>query len=261
MEVSPSGFYEWLERGPSARSQANAKLLAQIRTFFEASDRTYGSPRIVRDLHAAGERCSRKRVARLMRIAKLQARRRRRRLPADTGVRAEHRLAPNLLDRQFDAQAPNQRWVADFTYLWTAEGWLYVAIVLDLYSRRVVGWSMSESMSAQFVLDALIMALWRRGKPTQLIHHSDQGSQYTSEDFQRLLSAQGIACSMSRRGDCWDNAAMESFFSSLKTERTNRRNYASRDDARADMLDYFERFYNPHRRHSKLGYVSPVDRV
>jgi putative transposase len=259
MEVSPSGFYEWLERGPSARSQANAKLLAQIRTFFEASDRTYGSPRIVRDLHAAGERCSRKRVARLMRIAKLQARRRRRRLPADTGVRAEHRLAPNLLDRQFDAQAPNQRWVADFTYLWTAEGWLYVAIVLDLYSRRVVGWSMSESMSAQFVLDALIMALWRRGKPTQLIHHSDQGSQYTSEDFQRLLSAQGIACSMSRRGDCWDNAAMESFFSSLKTERTSRRRYASRDEARADVFDYIERFYNPRRRHSKLGYVSPVE--
>ena len=258
MEVSPSGFYEWLERGPSARSQANAKLLAQIRTFFEASDRTYGSPRIVRDLHAAGERCSRKRVARLMRIAKLQARRRRRRLPADTGVRAEHRIAPNLLDRQFDAPAPNQRWVADFTYLWTAEGWLYVAIVLDLYSRRVVGRPMSESMSAQFVLDALIMALWRRGKPTQLIHHSDQGSQYTSEDFQRLLSAQGIACSMSRRGDCWDNAAMESFFSSLKTERTSRRRYASRDEARADVFDYIERFYNPRRRHSKLGYVSPV---
>ena len=259
MEVSASGFYEWRERGPSARSQANAKLLAQIRTFFEASDRTYGSPRIVRDLHAAGERCSRKRVARLMRIAKLQARRRRRRLPADTGVRAEHRLAPNLLDRQFDAQAPNQRWVADFTYLWTAEGWLYVAIVLDLYSRRVVGRPMSESMSAQFVLDALIMALWRRGKPTQLIHHSDQGSQYTSEDFQRLLSAQGIACSMSRRGDCWDNAAMESFFSSLKTERTSRRRYASRDEARADVFDYIERFYNPRRRHSKLGYVSPVE--
>jgi len=259
MEVSASGFYEWLERGPSARGLANAKLLAQIRTFFEASDRTYGSPRIVRDLHAAGERCSKKRVERLMRMAKLQARRRRRRLPIDGGVRPEHRLAPNLLDRQFDAQAPNQRWVADFTYLWTAEGWLYVAIVLDLYSRRVVGWSMSESMSAQFVLDALIMALWRRDKPSQLIHHSDQGSQYTSEDFQRLLSAQGIACSMSRRGDCWDNAAMESFFSSLKTERTSRRRYASRDQARADVFDYIERFYNPRRRHSKLGYVSPVE--
>jgi putative transposase len=259
MEVSASGFYEWRERGPSARSQVNAKLLAQIRTFFEASDRTYGSPRIVRDLHAAGEQYSKKRVARLMRIAKLQARRRRQRLPADTGVRPEHRLAPNLLDRQFDAQAPNQRWVADFTYLWTAQGWLFVAVVLDLYSRRVVGWSMSESMSAKFVLDALIMALWRRGKPSQLIHHSDQGIQYTSEDFQRLLSAHGIACSMSRRGDCWDNAAMESFFSSLKTERTSRRRYVSRDEARADVFDYIERFYNPRRRHSKLGYVSPVD--
>ena len=259
MEVSASGFYEWLERGPSARSLANARLLKEIRTYFEASDRTYGSPRIVRDLRAAGERCSENRVARLMRLGKLQARRRRRRWPADDGARPEHLIAPNLLERQFNAHGPNRRWVADFTYLWTAEGWLYVAIVLDLYSRRVVGWSMSETMGAQFVLDALTMALWRRGRPKELVHHSDQGSQYTSEDFQRLLAAQGIACSMSRRGDCWDNAAMESFFSSLKTERTNRRHYATRDEARADVFDYIERFYNPRRRHSTLGYLSPVD--
>jgi putative transposase len=259
MEVSASGFYEWLQRGPSDRSLADAKLLRQIRTYFEASDRTYGSPRIVRDLRAAGERCSENRVARLMRLAKMQARRRRRRWPTDGGVRPEHLIAPNLLDRQFEARQPNQRWVADFTYLWTAEGWLYIAVVLDLYSRRVVGWSMSADMSAQFVLDALMMALWRRGKPKELVHHSDQGSQYTSEDFQRLLAAQGIVCSMSRRGDCWDNAAMESFFSSLKTERTNRRHYAPRDEARADVFDYIERFYNPRRRHSTLGYVSPVD--
>jgi putative transposase len=259
MEVSPSGFYEWLERGPSARSRANVKLLVQIRTYFEASDRTYGAPRILRDLQAAGERCGENRVARLMRGAKLVARRRRRRLPADSGVRHEHGLAPNLLERQFEAAGPNQRWVADFTYLWTAEGWLYVAVVLDLYSRRVVGWSMSAQMSAQFVLDALLMALWRRGKPKELLHHSDQGSQYTSEDFQRLLAAQGIVCSMSRRGDCWDNAAMESFFSSLKTERTSRRRYARRDEARADVFDYIERFYNARRRHSTLGYVSPIE--
>ena len=164
MEVSPSGFYEWLERGPSERSLDNARLLKQIRSSFEASDRTYGSPRIVRDLRASGEHCSENRVARLMRLAKLQARRRRRRLPGDGGVRPEHLIAPNLLGRQFAAGRPNQRWVADFTYLWTAEGWLYVAIVLDLYSRRVVGWSMSADMNAQFVLDALMMALWRRGR-------------------------------------------------------------------------------------------------
>jgi putative transposase len=179
MEVSPSGFYEWLERGPSDRSLANARLLGQIRTFFEASDRTYGSPRIVRDLRAAGERCGENRVARLMRLAKMQARRRRRRWPADGAARPEHLIAPNLLDRQFEARQPNQRWVADLTYLWTAEGWLYIAVVLDLYSRRVVGWSMSADMSAQFVLDALMMALWRRGKPKELVHHSDQGSHST----------------------------------------------------------------------------------
>jgi putative transposase len=174
-------------------------------------------------------------------------------------VPGEYAIAHNLLERQFAASAPNKHWVADFTYLWTAEGWLFIAVVLDLYSRRVVGWSMSSSMTAQLVADALTMALWRRGTPKELLHHSDQGSQYTSEQFQRLLSSQGIKCSMSRRGDCWDNAAMESFFSSLKTERTSRRNYASRDEARADVFDYIERFYNQQRRHSTLGYVSPAE--
>ena len=147
--------------------------------------------------------------------------------------------------------------MADFTYLWTAEGWLYVAAVLDLFSRKVVGWSMNAQMTAQLVIDALMMAIWRRGKPIELLHHSDQGSQYTSEDFQRLLADQGIICSMSRKGDCWDNAAMESFFSTMKTERTARRTYVTRDEARADVFDYIERFYNPRRRHSTLGQVSP----
>ena len=147
--------------------------------------------------------------------------------------------------------------MADFTYVWTAEGWLFVAAVLDLYSRKVVGWSMSAQMTAQLVIDALMMAIWRRGKPIELLHHSDQGSQYTSEDFQRLLANQGILCSMSRKGDCWDNAAMESFFSTMKTERTARRSYVTRDEVRADVFDYIERFYNPRRRHSTLGQVSP----
>ena len=156
------------------------------------------------------------------------------------------------------ASAPNQKWVSDFTYIWTAEGWLYVAVVLDLYSRRVVGWSMQSSMTTQLVADALMMAVWRRGKPDQLLHHSDQGSQYTSDHFQRLLAEQGIICSMSRAGEVWDNSAMESFFSTMKTERVNRKVYRTRSEARSDVFDYIESFYNPKRRHSTLGYVSPV---
>ena len=153
----------------------------------------------------------------------------------------------------------NQKWVADFTYLWTAEGWLYAAVVLDLYSRRTVGWSIQASMTSRLVPDALMMAVLRRGKPVALLHHSDQGSQYTSEHFQELLKEQGITCSMSRAGEVWDNSAMESFFSSLKTERTARKVYRTREQARADVFDYIERFYNPTRRHSTLGYVSPIE--
>lgn len=193
-----------------------------------------------------------------MRIQALRARPRRRRLPLDTGERPTGAIAPNVLDRQFEAPAPNQKWVADFTYIWTAEGWLYVAAVIDLFSRRVVGWSMQPEMTAQLVTDALMMALWRRGRPHELLHHSDQGSQYTSDQFQRLMAAQGVVCSMSRSGNCWDNAAMESFFSSLKTERTARKTYRTRDEAKADVFDYIERFYNPKRRHSTIGYLSPV---
>jgi putative transposase len=189
--------------------------------------------------------------------AGLRARGRRRRLPYDSGARAQ--LAPNLLDRQFEAASPNERWVADFTYIWTSEGWLYVAVVLDLFSRRVVGWSMQSRMTAQLVIDALLMALWRRGKPRELLHHSDQGSQYASEEFQRVLDEHGITCSMSRQGNVWDNSAIESFFSTLKTERVNRRQYQARDAARADVFDYIERFYNPRRRHSSIGFVSPVE--
>ena len=197
------------------------------------------------------------RIERLMREQGLRARPRRRGLPKDHGDRST--VADNVLDRQFVADAPNQKWVADFTYIWTAEGWLYVAAVIDLFSRRVVGWSMSATMTAQLVADAMMMAIWRRGKPDALLHHSDQGSQYTSEQFQRLMQDNGVTCSMSRSGNCWDNAAMESFFSSLKIERVRKKVYRSRDQARADVFDYIERFYNPTRRHSTLGYVSPID--
>ena len=159
-------------------------------------------------------------------------------------------IPTNVLDRQFEAPSPNRKWVADFTYVWTAEGWLYVAAVVDLFSRRVVGWSMSAAMTAQLVTDALIMAIRRRGKPNALLHHSDRGSQYTSEQFQRLMADNGVTCSMSRAGNVWDNAAMESFFSSLKTERTARKTYRTRDQAKTDVFDYIERFYNPRRRRS-----------
>jgi len=164
-----------------------------------------------------------------------------------------------VLDRQFDASIPNQKWVADFTYIWSAEGLLYVAVVLDLYSRRVIGWSMKSEMTAQLVTDALMMAVWRRGKPEAVLHHSDRGSKYTSEQFQRLLAKLGVICSMSCAGNVRDNSAMESFFSSLKTERLVCKIFRTRDEIRVEVFDYIERFYNPVRRHSTLGYVSPID--
>jgi putative transposase len=255
--VSRSGFHAWLNRSPSRRAQYDEVLVAGIRSSFAGSDRTYGARRVWHDVLAEGLDAGLHRIERLMRQEGLRARPRRRGLPKDGGQR--HEVFPNILDRSFVASAPNQKWIADFTYIWTAQGWLYVAAVVDLYSRRVVGWSMSSSMTAQLVTDALIMAIWRRGKPLSLLHHSDQGSQYTSEQFQRLMADHGITCSMSRSGNVWDNAAMESFFSSLKTERTAAKVYRTRDDAKADVFDYIERFYNPRRRHSTLGYLSPVD--
>ena len=254
--VSRSGFYAWMERPRSQHSLDDEVLGGQVHHSFVGSDRTYGARRVWRDVLACGQRCGLHRIERLMKLQALRARPRRRGLPADRGERSV--MADNLWDRQFQAAAANQKWVADFTYIWTAEGWLYVAVVLDLYSRRIVGWSMQSSMTSQLVADALMMAVWRRGKPVELLHHSDQGSQYTSEHFQELLKEQGITCSMSRAGEVWDNSAMESFFSSLKTERTARKVFRTREQARAEVFDYIERFYNPTRRHSTLGYVSPI---
>jgi putative transposase len=257
--VSRAGFYAWLSHRRSERSRSDEELGAKIRASFLASDRTYGARRVWRDMLAEGVSCGLHRIERLMRQQALRARPKRRRLPSDTGERSTGAISSNVLDRTFQAPSANRKWVADFTYIWTAEGWLYVAAVLDLFSRRVVGWSMSATMTAQFVTDALVMAIWRRGKPDALLHHSDRGSQYTSEQFQRLMTDHGVVCSMSRAGNCWDNAAMESFFSSLKTERTERKTYRTRDQARADVFDYIERFYNPKRRHSTLGYISPME--
>jgi putative transposase len=257
--VSRSGFHAWLVRGPSARALADEALAPKVRESFVASARTYGARRVWRDVLANGVCCGPHKVERLMRAQGLRARPRRRALPKDEGERLVSTVAPNVLDRQFAAERPNQKWIADFTYVWTAEGWLYVAAVIDLFSRRVVGWSMKAEMTAQLVADALVMAIWRRGKPNALLHHSDQGSQYASEQFQKLIADNGVDCSMSRSGNVWDNAAMESFFSSLKTERIRRKVYRTRDAARADIFDYIERFYNPTRRHSTIGYVSPIE--
>lgn len=256
--VSRSGFFAWLTRPASARARSDEAIGAHVRQSFLQSDRTYGARRVWRDVLAEGVSCGLHRIERLMRVQALKARPRRRRLPSDAGARIGGAIAPNILDRRFQATAPDQKWAADFTYIWTAEGWLYVAVVIDLYSRRVVGWSMRAAMTAELVTEALTMALWRRGKPDALMHHSDRGSQYTSEQFQRFMAEHGIACSMSRAGNCWDNAATESFFSSLKTERTARKTYRTRDAARADVFDYVERWYNPRRRHSTLGYLSPI---
>jgi putative transposase len=249
--VSRGGFYAWLTRPRSERSRSNEELAAKVLASFLASDRTYGARRVWHDMIEGGIFCGLHRIERLMRLQALKARPRRRRLPPDLGERQTNAVAPNVLDRSFEASAPNRKWIA--------EGWLYVAAVVDLFSRRVVGWSMSAAMTAQLVTDALIMAIWRRGKPDALLHHSDRGSQYTSEQFQRLMADHGVTCSMSRSGNVWDNAAMESFFSSLKIERVARKTYRTRDQAKADVFDYIERFYNPKRRHSTIGYKSPME--
>ena len=259
LDVSPSRFYSWRSRPPSDRTLYDEELVRDIRRSFSDSGETYGVRRIWPDLLDWGHDVGRERVARLVRSLKLLAQPKRRQRPVDKGRRLESAIAPNSLDREFTAAAPNQKWVADFTYVWTTEGWLYVAAVLDLFARRIVGWSMQARMTADLVTDALIMAIWRRQPDPELLHHSDQGSQYTCEQFQQLLADHGIECSMSRLGECHDNAVMESFFSRMKDERVSRRRYRTRDEARADIFDYIERFYNPKRRHSTLGGLSPVE--
>ena len=220
--VSGAGFYAWMTRPKSKREQLDEAISPHVYQSFVASDRTYGARRVLMDVLELGYRCGLHKIERMMKAQARRARPKCRAKPTDRGNRSEVTIGSNLLDRQFVADAPNKKWVADFTHIWTAEGWLYVATVMDLYSRRVVGWSMQSSMTSQLVIDALMMAIWRRGKPESLLHHSDQGSKYTSDQFQRLLVEQGITCSMSRAGEVWDNSAMESFFSTLKIGRVNR---------------------------------------
>ena len=255
LKVSASGYYDWQARPESPRATFDRHLTETIRQVHAESDGTYGSPRIHAELNATGHPCGRPKVARLMRNAGLKGCPKRRfRVTTKSGLTR----ARNLLEQDFSAETTNQRWASDITYLWTGQGWLYLAVVMDLYSRRIIGWSMSRRINRHLVLDALNMALGQRRPGENLIHHSDRGVQYLSDDFQALLKVNGITCSMSDKGSCYDNAVVESFFASLKRERTKRRNYRTRDEARADVFDYIERFYNRKRRHGYVGNISPV---
>ena len=258
LSVSASGYRAWKRGGsPNRKRLSDTQMLALIRAIHQELKGAYGSPRMVRELRGRGFPASKPRVERLMRENGIRARHKRR-YKATTD--SNHRLpvAPNLLARNFTPAAPNQAWSADLTYVWTDEGWVYLAVVLDLFNREIVGWSIKPRMTVDIVIDALTMAWFRRRPAPGLIHHSDRGSQYASEAFQGTLKRYGMVCSMSRKGNCWDNAPTESFFGSLKNERVHGTRYARRHEAIADLFDYIEVFYNRSRRHSTLGYHSPV---
>ena len=258
LSVSTSGYRSWKRGGSPARKRlTDAQMLVLIRSIDRQWRNAYGSPRMVRELRDRGFPAGKERVERLMRDNGIRARHKRR-FKATTDSKHALPVAPNLLDRNFQPAAPNQVWSADLTYIWTDEGWLYLAVVLDLFNREVVGWSIKPRMTADIVMDALTMAWFRRQPAPGLMHHSDRGSQYASHAFQARLQEYGMVCSMSRKGNCWDNAPTESFFNSLKNERVHGTRYDTRAAAQADLFDYIEPFYNRKRQHSTLGYVSPV---
>jgi transposase InsO family protein len=256
--VSSSGFYAWLRQADGRRAEADRDLSAEIAAIHAASRGTYGSPRVHAELRHRGCRVGRKRVARLMRASGLQARRKRR-FRATTDSRHAHPVAPNLLEQRFEATRADAIWLADITYVPTAEGWLYLAMILDLFTRQVVGWAMDQEMPQELTLRALAMAQARRRPLPGLIHHSDRGSQYAASAYQDALREHGIRCSMSRRGNCFDNAPAESFFGTLKTELVHRQRYATRAEAKHAIFEFIEVFYNRQRRHSALGYRSPAE--
>ncbi len=256
--VSRSGYYAWKERTPSRRSQADEAMLVDICAIYERSRKTYGSPRIHAYLRRKGYECGRNRVARLMQAHQIVAKRAHRWHPTTTQQHPGDRIAPNLLNREFSASLPNQKWVSDITYIGTAEGWLYLAVVMDLYSRLVVGWAMGEQMDAGLVEGAWQMALLNRQPPPGLLHHSDRGSQYTSETYRDQLADRECQVSMSRTGNCYDNAAMESFFATLKAECANRI-FNSKLEASSAIFEFIESWYNRQRLHSTLDYLSPVE--
>ena len=255
--LAASGFYAWLQHRPSRREQQDHSLAERIAAVFAASRRTYGSPRVHADLRAEGVRVSRKRVARLMRAAGLAATVRRR-LPRTTNSDHGRPVAPNLLEQKFAADQPDTVWLAAISYLPTDEGWLYLAAIKDLATREIVGWSMSDNLEAGSACEALRMAIQRRQPSAGLIHHSDRGVQYASGEYQKLLARHGLRCSMSRRGNCYDNAPMESFFGSLKTELVHRTTFPTKAAARQALFDYVEIFYNRRRRHSGVGFLTPA---
>lgn len=255
LQVARSGFYAWLHAPKSDRALEDERLLALITTSYRQSGGIYGSPRVFLDLREGGERIGRKRVARLMRTQKIRAIRGYKIPRFHSGMPVV--AVPNRLDRKFSVSEPDRAWVTDITYIRTWEGWLYLAAVMDLHSRMIVGWSMKSTLDRSIVLDAILMAVWRRKPKQAVLVHSDQGSQYGSDDWTRFCKDNRLEPSMSRRGNCWDNAVAESFFSSLKKEKIRKHIYRTRDLARAEVFDYIEAFYNRTRRHSHLGGVSP----
>jgi transposase InsO family protein len=258
LAVSRSGYYTWRTKPESERTRENRRLVSRIKSIHKKSRENYGSPRIHETLKAEGETCSKKRVEKLMSKNGIRAKQKRK-FVATTDSKHDLPVAENILDREFAVDEPNKVWTSDITYIPTDEGWLYLAGVLDLCSKTAVGWSMGESMERTLVMDALSMAYQRRRPGEGLIHHSDRGSQYASEDYRRLLREYGMQTSMSRKGNCWDNAPMESFFGTLKKELVHHRKYRTRDEAKRDIFEYIEVFYNRERLHSSLGYLSPVD--
>lgn len=263
LRVSRSGYYDWVDRPASPRRQRQAQLTEQIRAAHAASRQLYGSPRVAAELKARGVRVCQNTVARYMRAAGIAGRARKRFVVRTTDARHEHAVAANALNRRFDADdwpKPNRAWCTDITCIWTGQqGWLYLAAVMDLCSRRIVGWATAEHLRAELCLEALDMALEQRRPAKGLLHHSDRGVQYACTDYQAALERAKIVCSMSRTGNCYDNAAMESFFSTLKREEVYQRTYATHAEARAAIFQYIEVFYNRQRRHSALGYKTPVE--
>jgi transposase InsO family protein len=257
LDVSTSGYYQSRQRGPSARALRRAELAVKIRAAHGENRGVYGSPRIHRVLLAQGEKVCEKTVAKVMKAHEIRAKTKRKFVPRTTDSGHRQPVAGNLLDRQFTASSPNKKWVGDITYIPTDEGWLYLAGLMDLCSRKIVGWAMADHMETSLITGALQMALLQRRPDAGLMHHSDRGVQYASEDYRHLLEQHGIQASMSAKGDCWDNACAESFWSTLKTELVNHERYATREQARQSIFEYIEVFYNRKRLHSSLGYVSP----
>jgi putative transposase len=257
LKVHRSGYYAWLAKPQSKREIEDSRLLEYIRQSWIDSDGIYGSPRIFMDLRSQGETCGKNRVARIMkkhRIKSLSVRKKPRFCSGKASI-----LSDNHLNRDFEATKPNEKWVTDITYIKTYEGFLFLCVVIDLYSRRVIGWSMKDRMKTELVLDALLMAVWRRSPISEVVIHTDQGSQFGSDDWIRFCDQHNLKRSMSRKGNCYDNAVVESFFSSLKKERIRKRVYKNRDQARSDIFEYIEQFYNRERRHGYLDNLSPVD--